>query len=603
MLTIGHLQYQRSHLPARLNASLGDVFGLRWLETELGVERERALHQVAFGESEKLGVHAFHVHEGKRTLFLLVCNPSKNVSDFDDWLNTLKVDGLARLFAHAKADADEKVDDLLRSLAGARPSRFIAQLQAMITESIDLIDHVYVRLLFFGGAESAGESQLFRNFEEDIRQRRHVIDERLDRPGIDIRCDVVSADGSRTMPDALKGFRASLQMNHHVRTEGPEGQLMHVGMVNVMELLEMNRKLGIRFLSRNVRAALDEKTGSNQALRKAFLEVARGAAPEYFLFRHNGVTLTARECEAHDGALTLDEPQVLNGAQTVTTLARVVDELRKNDEYTRAMAARLARIAVIGRVITKGSSAFVTSVTIASNRQNPIMPWHLRAHDEVQSALQAWFRDHLGLYYEVQEGSFESMTEEELEWHGIQYSDRCLGIKKLAQTFMAAEGMIDKMQQLKTAFEDDSVYQRVFCRGRMNAVPEDVVYCHKIDRRIGKMLRLLGGTDKYAFAKGARSLIWALLCQAFMNDRRHDQIASRHGRDLKATDDFTRQLERLAENHVRPLLVWIANHSTYADDVKNQKYSFLTTRRVFEACMEEARERWNWQHRRLGSCT
>ena len=161
----------------------------------------------------------------------------------------------------------------------------------------------------------------------------------------------------------------------------------------------MYRALHTRFLARNVRAALNASTGSNQALAKAFLEVAQGdSPPELFLFRHNGVTLTATSCTATDDHLALVEPQLLNGAQTVTTLARVCDDLKARDEYSKAVDARLAGLFVVGRVITNASREFVTSVTIASNRQNPIMPWHLRAHDDVQSRLQAWFVDHLGLY-------------------------------------------------------------------------------------------------------------------------------------------------------------------------------------------------------------
>ena len=229
------------------------------------------------------------------------------------------------------------------------------------------------------------------------------------------------------------------------------------------------------------------------------------------------------------------------------------------------------------------------------------MPWHLRAHDDVQSRLQAWFRDRPGLYYQVQEGAFEGMTDEELEALGVLDTDKCLDIKKMAQTFLAGDGAIDKMQQLKTVFEDDALYGKTFGLGRMNATPEDVVFCYKIDRRIAKMLRVLGGTDKYAFVKGARSLIWALLCQAYLNDAKKDSYARLHGRDLIASQDFSDLVERYATTRVRPLLMWIANESPHVEDVKAEKYGFLGSRKVFEGAMDIGRERWGWQHRRLGS--
>jgi hypothetical protein len=137
----------------------------------------------------------------------------------------------------------------------------------------------------------------------------------------------------------------------------------------------------------------------------------------------------------------------------------------------------------------------------------------------------------------------------------------------------------------------------------MKAMPEDVVFCYKIERRIGKMLRMLGGTDKYAFVKGARSLIWALLCQSYLNDSRHSRLADEHGRHLIVTTEFSNTLERYASSRVKPLLMWIANESEYVEDVKAEKYGFLGTRKVFERTMEIGRERWQWQHKRLGTRT
>jgi hypothetical protein len=606
MLTLGKLRYQQQKLRPEHAGTLADVFALRWLETEHELPRERALTQVAFSHSLKVGFNAFHLDEARKTLVLFVTNPTKNVSEFATALDALVTNGIASALARSQFDSVDTIDALFDPAVAfaAQEARCIRQLHAVIEESHSLIESINFRLVYFGDPVAAAEAAIVKNFKEDVLHLRHSIEERLGKPDLAITCTVKSADGSSTVPDKLKGFRTSIAMANHVRTDGPDGQIMHVGYVSLKELLETHRKLGIRFLSRNVRAALNASTGSNQALAKAFLEIARGdVPPEVFLFRHNGVTLTAVSCESENGALALVEPQVLNGAQTVTTLQRVCEQLKNQNDYTRAVDARLSKISVIGRVITRSDRDFVTSVTISSNRQNPIMPWHLRAHDDVQSALQAWFSDHLGIYYELLEGAFDSMSEDELGALGIVETDKCIDMRKLAQTFLAVDGQLDKMQQLKTVFEDDTIYGRTFCGGRMKANPEDVVICYKIDRRIGKLLKMLGGSDKYAFVKGARSLIWALLCQAHMNDPKRERFASEHGSHLIATDDFTAALERFASSRVKPLLMWIANESEYREDVRSERYGFMTSRKLFDRSMEVARERWGWSHRRLGSCS
>lgn len=603
MLTITHLRYIQQKLRPRHSGSLADVLALRWLETEHDVSHDRALGQVALGESVALGVHGFHLDEHRRTLILFVCNPSRFVIEFAEPLTRLSTTGIEAIFGAPNANSLDPFAALVGPEAESRShGRFLRRLQLVLEESKHLIAQVNFRLVFFGDPIGASSAAVIENFREDVVQLRPQIEQRLGREEVEVTCTVKSADGSSSMPDKLKGYRKAISMANHVRTEGPEGQVLHIGVLSLLELMQIFEALQVRFLSRNVRASLNASTGSNQALARAFRDVAHGASSaDLFLFRHNGVTLTAAACNEVDGHLELVEPQLLNGAQTVTTLFRVYTELRSSGEYSREVERRLARLFVVGRVITNGDRDFITSVTIASNRQNPIMPWHLRAHDDVQSRLQAWFRDHLGLYYEVQEGAFEGMSEEDLAAQGVLFDDKCLGIKKLAQTFLAADGAIDKMQQLKTVFEDDAVYGKTFFSGRMNASPEDVVFCYKIERRIAKMLRLLGGTDKYAFVKSSRSLIWALLCQCYLNDPKKDAYGRQHGRDLIATQDFSDLLDRYSSSRVKPLLMWIANESPYADDVKAEKYGFLNARRVFEGTLEVARDRWNWQHRRLGS--
>ncbi len=605
MLTLGNLRYTQQKLRSQ-SCSLSEAFALRWLESEHAMEYERALIHTALGHSHELGVHGFFVDEGKGSLIVLICNPSKHVSEFSDSLQQFVKVGMQQLFAMPKPTGDDPFAAMenpghLSQLF----SRFALQFQAELEESKRDIKNINLRLVFFGDAARAANEEIVANFREDVVHTRPLVEARLERTDIEVTCTVKSADGSSSIPDRLKGYRQTISMADHVRTEGPNGELMHVGTVSLKQLVDMYRKLGMRFLARNVRAALPIATGSNQALSKAFLAVARGQErPEFFRFRHNGVTLTSTACEPKENALELVEPQLLNGAQTVTTLSRICAELKKRSEYSHAVESRLGQISVIGRVITNATREFITSVTIASNRQNPIMPWHLRAHDDIQSRLQAWFKDHTNLYYEVQEGAFDKIKEadEDIAWHGVIETDHCVNIKKLAQTFLATEGLVDKMQQLKAVFEEDSIYERVFCDGRMTAKPEDVVFCYKIERRIGKVLRLLGGTEKYAFVKSGRSLIWALLCQAYMNDSSHDRLAREHTKSLRATQEFVDAIERLATSRVKPLLMWIVNESSeYMEDVRTEKYGFLGTKKVFERTIDVAREKWGWQHRRLGT--
>jgi hypothetical protein len=99
-------------------------------------------------------------------------------------------------------------------------------------------------------------------------------------------------------------------------------------------------------------------------------------------------------------------------------------------------------------------SDFVAVVTLSNNQQNPVDSWNLRANDRIQCDLQDKFREDLGIYYSRQENSFQNMSDSDLAEMGID-DNRCdLRIKLLAQTFLAAQGELDRMSRLTEVFDN-----------------------------------------------------------------------------------------------------------------------------------------------------
>ncbi len=103
------------------------------------------------------------------------------------------------------------------------------------------------------------------------------------------------------------------------------------------------------------------------------------------------------------------EPRLLNGAQTVTTFGRIL-ELNKGNKNIEEHSDVLTDIWIPCRIITHAKPEFVISVTINNNRQNPVMPWNLRANDLIQCQIADKFRDDLGIYYERQEEMFSAIA-------------------------------------------------------------------------------------------------------------------------------------------------------------------------------------------------
>ena len=235
------------------------------------------------------------------------------------------------------------------------------------------------------------------------------------------------------------------------------GEPLFVGMLRLWDLHEMHREMQERLFERNIRSGLNPDKPTNRELRRAFhrIVIDGSETPEAFVVNHNGVTIAAEKVSFADGTMTIVEPRVLNGAQTVTSFKQFVVDQEQNAAFRRNLE-RAQRMHVLAKVIPTTEARVITRVTLCTNRQNPVEPWHLRASDEIQLELQEKFANELGIFYERQENSFHALTDEDLEERGIEDS-KAIGIKRLAQTFLAVQGDVDKMSRMPDVFEDDKL--------------------------------------------------------------------------------------------------------------------------------------------------
>jgi hypothetical protein len=252
------------------------------------------------------------------------------------------------------------------------------------------------------------------------------------------------------------------------------------------------------------------------------------------------------------------------------------------------------------RIITDAAPDFVTAVTINNNRQNPVDPWNLHANDMIQLELQDKLRDDLGIYYERQERAFENLTDEELEDQGItQY--RAIELTKLARTFLVSDGDIDKLARFREVFEDDRVYNAVFSHSRLKADSRKIVLCYKVQFRLRRLVNDIveKGVNKYAYVQRARNLLWALLCQAILNNPKLEERAVDFGLGLSLEAQYTDWLSGLATTRCRFILSDLVADKTYAAKAAEGRFDFMRTNAAYKRSMEFAYKRWGWVVKRL----
>ena len=564
-----------------------DYFGLLYLEQEFGLDRSRANTQVAFGGND-YGVDGFHFDNEKRNLYLFQFKCSDSHAQFKQSFNRLTEVGIERIFGAQTQDQHQ--------------NQLLQQIKSCLIENEAVIDRVFIHFVFTGDPAEAERSQVLDKLREDLENKKYLIDQRFGRPitmVIEFRSARTRKVGSTT--HLRKTHTYPVDLDKTVNRSGPNGEVMTIGFIRLVDLHAMYREMGVRFFERNIRAALPEDKAVNRSIHQSIKRIVLDDTEQAdaFAFNHNGVTLFAEALNAIDGQFKITEPRLLNGAQTVTTFARFLKANQGNNRLTERRAA-LEQIRVLCRIITDAMPDFVTTVTINNNRQNPVDPWNLHANDMIQLELQDKFRDDLGVYYERQERAFEGLSDEDLEEQGItQY--KAIELARLARTYLASDGDIDKFSRFREVFEDDRIYHQVFNQNRLKADSRKILLCYKIQFRLRRLVYDIvdKGPNKYAYVQRARNLLWALLCQSILNDPKLEEHAERFGKGLSLEAQYTDWLSSFATTRCRFILSDLVTDKLYAAKATEGDFNFMRTNAAYKRSMEIAYKRWRWVEKHL----
>ena len=565
-----------------------DYFGLLYLEKEFNLPRDQAAVQAAFGGND-YGLDGFHIDPARRNLYLFQFKWSQSHALFKQSLQRLIESGMDRVFGNATQDPHQ--------------NQMLMQLKSRLVTDQAIIDRVIIQFIFNGDPGEADRSQVLDKLREDLESKKYLIDQYFKGRSVDMTFEFRSARTQRVgaVVHQRKTHSYPVSVENIIKRPGPNGEVMYVGFVKLMDLHAMYREMNYRLFERNIRAGLDADKAPNRAIANALKKIViHGTdSPTVFAFNHNGVTIYAERVDVQENdSLLITEPRVLNGAQTITSIERFF-EANDGNQQLKDRRQRLDEVRVLCKVITQAKPEFVVAVTVNNNRQNPVEPWDLHANDNIQLELQDKLRE-VGIYYERQKNAFENLTEEDkAELEITEYKQ--IELLRLAKTFLAADGEIDKMHRMRDVFENEKIYTQVFNESRLHSDSRHMVLCYKVQLRLNSLIReiLERGSNKYAYMQKAKNLMWALLCQGVLNDDHLDTYAERFGRSLVSEADYTEWLARLASTRVRFLMSGVVEKAPYADMMAEERYDFLRTRAVYDRCMELAYKKWEWVHKNL----
>jgi hypothetical protein len=577
-----------SDLKATCGGVPEDYFGLLFLEQEHKLPREKAVNQVAFGGND-YGLDGFYFDEHRRNLYLFQFKYTESHAQFKGSLQRLIEAGVERIFlAPGKDDAKNQI---------------LLQLRSCLVENRAMIDQICFRFIFTGDPEEAERSKVLDKLREDLENKKYLVDQFFGERKVGFIVEFRSSSGRvGVVRDPRQTTTFDVPLKDLLVADGPAGQKMHIGFIRLADLNRMHRDLGQRFFDSNIRYGLGEGEAVNRAISNALKQIIldQTESPEVFAFNHNGITLYAEKVDKLDDLCRLRAPRLLNGAQTVTTVAGFREKNKDNPKLEAGKSA-FESIRVLCRIITDADQKFVTGVTVNNNRQNPVEPWNLHANDLIQLELQDKFRSDIGLYYERQENAFDQISPEDLDEYGIKEDARAIQMLKLTQTFLLTDGMVSRLSEMRRIFEDDRIYDQVFRQARLRADSREILLCYKIQFNLRKFSQEIEqkGQNKYSFIHRSRNLLWALLCQGLLNHENLEELAEQHGTTMSVAFEYKEVLSRLATTRVRILLSDLMADRDYADKVAEGNLSFLRTDKAFEKCMVNAWKKWKWLHKKL----
>jgi hypothetical protein len=381
---------------------------------------------------------------------------------------------------------------------------------------------------------------------------------------------------------------------------------MYVTLVPLVSLYSIYKALGQTFFDRNIRGALSPDNTPNKKIREALEKIVfkKADPPSIFPFRHNGVTLAADRIVITPEAdlVQLHVPRLLNGAQTVSSLGKFLDDNNEN-ALLRENRAILDDVHVLVRLIEGDpSSGFITDITIANNQQNAVPPWALRAMDRLQVDFADKFRDEARIFYSRQAGAFKALSDSEREEMGID-DPKDIDIRALAQTFLALQGEVYNISHLPAVFEKERLYRETFKQAYLACNVRGIVVIYKLGllltrEAIPHAIEHLA--EKYSSAiPAARNLIWALLIQAALNDDAFDSYCDDYGTNLRRTQPFRELVRKLTRTRIAPILKNLFLVPSYREKINAERYDFLRSNETYKKAVELAERIFGWERRLL----
>ena len=227
------------------------------------------------------------------------------------------------------------------------------------------------------------------------------------------------------------GKKSSIKLEKMLRHENTI-----LGVMKLRELSDFIIKNRDYVFESNIRQWMQFKTMINKGIRETLQNV-----PDKFFYYNNGITIVVADFEEReDNLLTLNAPQIVNGAQTSNS---ILDRAKRTHNLDGSITVT---------IIKADDEKDQNNITKYRNSQNSVRGKDLVSlmdfHKSIKSQLQ-----NLCYFYEIQAGSFDSKTKsQQSEYKGDVIFNKYLPVnhKKVIVAKDAIQALVAGIEQRPT---------------------------------------------------------------------------------------------------------------------------------------------------------
>lgn len=248
----------------------------------------------------------------------------------------------------------------------------------------------------------------------------------------------------------------TLQGDSYFEHEVDGGAAALVATISGYELAEVAHEWGYKLLLQNLRFFLPRKGRGtvNEGIRQT---LATPAGRQNFWYYNNGIAIVCDEYDLDEasGTVKISNMQIVNGAQTTTTLSNCLEQLR-NDPKAMLLA----------RIIAEPEEDLRQNITYFNNRQNAVKDRDLRSNDPNQDRLHTQFLERQPpWFYERKRGEWNALTGRDAQLKKLVGKNK-IDNERAAQAayafyFDGAKARADKKNLFQTR-ADGGYYEDIF---------------------------------------------------------------------------------------------------------------------------------------------